>query len=412
MIIVIADDLTGAAEMAGIAWCHHMHVEMIIYHSHTSLPHLLSAFPDVLVVATDNRSVSAQQAEINTEHIASQISDLQKHFPTLDICLYKKTDSILRGHILVELKAFMDKLGCRKAMLLAQNPSKNRIVENGIYSIDGVPLEKTIFNTDPEFPATTSNVVDLLCHHAKTNKNACISLPLHKQMEESGIYLADAVSQSDIGHQLSKASQDVMLAGGADFFEALILKTIREHQEGEKGRWEESIATELCHGSSLSKPCLIVCGSTLSKPLNLGIPVEKMPEDVFHGQSPVEKWFPVLQETYSEAHAMIITIGRKAEGGAQYAIRLRKSMAMATVEMISRICPKILVIEGGATAFAILSELKWHHFGIKQQIAPGVVTITHQDSSHTVDITLKPGSYPWGNMFKSSNENLQPNVTG
>ena len=203
-----------------------------------------------------------------------------------------------------------------------------------------------------------------------------------------------------------------MLAGGADFFEALILKTIREHQEGEKGRWEESIATELCHGSSLSKPCLIVCGSTLSKPLNLGIPVEKMPEDVFHGQSPVEQWFPVMQETYSEAHAMIITIGRKAEGGAQYAIRLRKSMAMATVEMISRICPKILVIEGGATAFAILSELKWHHFGIKQQIAPGVVTITHQDSSHTVDITLKPGSYPWGNMFKSSNENLQPNVTG
>ena len=74
MIIVIADDLTGAAEMAGIAWCHHMHVEMIIYHSHTSLPHLLSAYPDVLVVATDNRSVSAQQAEINTILFFADIS--------------------------------------------------------------------------------------------------------------------------------------------------------------------------------------------------------------------------------------------------------------------------------------------------------------------------------------------------
>ena len=64
-------------------------------------------------------------------------------------------------------------------------------------------------------------------------------------------------------------------------------------------------------------------------------------------------------------------------------------------------CPNHLIIEGGATAWATLQTLGWSQFQIVNQIAPGVVQMRAENGTY---ITLKPGSYPWGELFQSFSE--------
>ena len=57
-----------------------------------------------------------------------------------------------------------------------------------------------------------------------------------------------------------------------------------------------------------------------------------------------------------------------------------------------------LIIEGGATAWATLQALGWTEFTITAQLAPGIVQMS---ATNGTLVTLKPGSYPWGNLFSA-----------
>ena len=57
-----------------------------------------------------------------------------------------------------------------------------------------------------------------------------------------------------------------------------------------------------------------------------------------------------------------------------------------------------LIIEGGATAWATLQALGWTQFKIIAQIAPGIVQMS---ATNGTLVTLKPGSYPWGDIKQS-----------
>ena len=58
--------------------------------------------------------------------------------------------------------------------------------------------------------------------------------------------------------------------------------------------------------------------------------------------------------------------------------------------------PDHLIIEGGATAWATLRQLGLTQFFVECQMAPGVVQMRAENGTL---VTLKPGSYPWGDLF-------------
>ena len=92
MIAVIADDFTGAAEIGGIGLRYGLNVviETEDIQSHNA---------DLLIIATDTRSLSAKEA---SEHIFQITKELQKLKPQF---IFKKIDSALRGNIAEELLA-------------------------------------------------------------------------------------------------------------------------------------------------------------------------------------------------------------------------------------------------------------------------------------------------------------------
>lgn len=361
MIVVIADDITGAAEIAGVAWRMGFSVRLDMEFPQQGTE------ADVLVIATDMRQMSASEASDNTTEIIRQLKSL---YPSKNLRFFKKTDSALRGHIVSELQTMMTELVLSKALLLAQNPSKGRVITDSKYLINGVPLNETAFKNDPEFPALTSVVGELL--------DGTRSLSLDAPLQE-GINVADAASQDDIIKQLNKADNETLLAGAADFFTAFI----QQFATGKKAR--------ITHVGNKAAKRLLLQGSTQSSTFGKNIKEMPMPDDVFHGSSPQE-WIEKLKDCFEKESSMAIRIPQAPTGGKAYAIRLRETMAEAAAQILESQTMHIhLLIEGGATAFAVLKRMGWHSFSIVREDAPGVVTLSY----HNLLITLKPGSYPW-----------------
>lgn len=383
MIIVIADDITGAAEIAGIALKHGLETVLT---TEISLP---ETKPEVLVFATDTRSGNKVDAGVLSKKVAEIIPDGDKDL------IFKKTDSVLRGHIVTELGAIMEAKGFGKALLLPQNPSKGRVIRAGVYYINDVPLDQTDFNRDPEFPATSSRVKELLEGNVET---AEVENPLKADGKKT-IFIADAEDKDDIIAQLDKADENTLLAGGADLFTALV-----EH------KYNKSLSESGNGGITVPRTAIIICGSTQSKNIteepfikSIGAREEIMPYDVFRGEASPEGWFCRLSETYKGSNAIIISIGTKENGGKECAVRLRKVMAEATCNLVGDKQPDLIIIEGGATAYAILSSIGWNSFNLKREYAPGIVGMEYKGT----EIILKPGSYPWGNLFKDAGRNIR-----
>lgn len=389
MIVVIADDITGAAEIAGIARRHGRATELVTWASpdvvsagarppaHAATLSPAHAATQVMVIATDTRSADRAGAVAVVEAVARLLP------ADGSIRLFKKTDSALRGHIAAEVGALIAATHYSHALLIAQNPSKGRVVSDGTYYIDSTPLAETAFRHDPEFPALTSRVDELLG-------------------DTDHITAPDATCADDIAGHLARADHSTLVAGAADCFEAfLTLQTqhaVTPCTEHHAACHEVSHHAPFAHGSSF----IIVCGSTQSRSLRhepfvsrAGAEEIGLPADVFHGRQEPDAWLDSLQRSYNEHHAIVMTVGQPSTGGKAYAVRLRRLMAEAVSRLVSSMQPAMLVIEGGATAFAALQRLGWQSFTVTAELSPGVVSMTHGSTT----VVLKPGSYPWGNLF-------------
>lgn len=375
-LTVIADDITGAAEIAGIGSQFGLSTKLMIYSGDETIQ--LPEPCDLLIFATDTRSMSEKDSLNESIRLSNLIVEMG--------CtkVFKKTDSVLRGYVLVELTELMRAVGKKRALLLPQNPSKGRTIVNGIYYINGVPLNQTDFAHDPEFPATSSYVA-ALCYGAKV-------FPIEKRIKRHGIYMAEATTPEEVTQQAAKLSDEVLPAGGADFFTAYLLS---------KGYTPKEKPTF----AGLGENTLIVLGSTAKHPimdspyiLRNNTPSHNTPRLLFYRKAP-KKWMEKIDRSYTSHRSLIIYTDYPPMHGREYALNLREHVGEATEFMLSKHHPQNLIIEGGATAFSILKRMKWNLFDIACEVAPGVIRMTPVEQP-TTTVTLKPGSYPWGNLFQ------------
>lgn len=357
MIAVIADDITGAAEMAGIARHFGLRVELVM-----DVPD--SADCDVLVVATDTRSMPEAEAANESRRVAEAL----RMTDGVD-AIFKKTDSALRGHVVAELEAILAATDYKRALYLPANPSKGRTIRQGVYYIGDRQLHETDFSFDPEFPAVSSRLEDRFPDAAVKN-----------------ISFADAATEEDIELAVGQADDGMtVLAGAADLFSAFLRHTL-----GCSPVEEQPCIPDL-------SDCLIICGSTQSKPVDCGAVTMWMPREVYDGDSnAASKWIKELGDSFIDNKAMILAVSHHHRTGREVAVYLRGLMADVVASLVGIRSPKELIIEGGATAYSILRRLSSRSFSVTDQLAPGVVRMRAADGTH---ITMKPGSYPWGSLF-------------
>lgn len=376
MIAVIADDLTGAAELAGIGLDYQLKTEV-----NTIVEPDCKA--DLLIIATDTRSLPAAEAIRITYELTHQLMALK---PSV---LFKKIDSVLRGHILDEIGSQMEAAGLKRALIIPGNIQHGKKVIDGIYYFNDKPVHLSGYSIDPAFPVTSSNVRHML--------KADDDLPLlktHEKLPATGIMICEAADENALTHWVKLVDDNTIIAGASGLFNCLLNRLIPE----------KPIATTAIYQISPSR--LFVFGSTFHQDIHNDhngfindIPVAYIPASIIAVKYPqdylYEGYANQVVQTLTKHNNVIIAIHPDTTKELNIdPVLLTHKMGTIVKYINLKTHLHELLIEGGATAWAILAQLNISKLYPLEQIGPGVIRMKIAGNNQLY-LTLKPGSYDW-----------------
>lgn len=206
-LLMIADDFTGALDTGVQLAAHGIPTQVVVDQADLS-----ACSSTVLVVDTETRHLSAAKA-------AEAVARLTRSAVENGVgCIYKKTDSALRGNIGAELAALLKASGARNLPFLPAFPQIGRTTKKGVHYIDGVPVNESPFGIDPFEPVRCAEVTKLI--HLQTDMPAQNLRPGETASDKTGILVYDAATAADLeaaGRQLFQNGTPPVLAGCAGF---------------------------------------------------------------------------------------------------------------------------------------------------------------------------------------------------
>jgi len=376
MIAVIADDFTGAAEIGGVG---------VRYGLKVLIETVVNGVYDVdlLVIATDTRSMGAEEASKEVSLVLHKLLKLNPEF------IYKKIDSVLRGHVAKEVETQMLLMNKKKALVVAPNPLVGRKIENGIYFVDDVPLDETFFTGDPDFPVRSSLVTDII--HAF--EFPVYSLDLNDKKPESGIFIANVSNHEELKQWTANITSDMVVAGGSGFFDALLETRFQYNVSAYQPEFLFGENSLFIFGSMFPKSQAL-----LKKFDNKIVVRSNIPEEIYYATGQTEalmnEWAKEVTDSLNEGFSVMVTIDYQPFEEEGLSCRIREHIGQLVVMVTANFELTDLFIEGGATTSTVLKYLDITKlvpfyeadFGVIQMKAEGYPKLC---------ITTKPGSYLW-----------------
>ncbi len=389
MIVVIADDFSGASEIAGIGWRYGLSTEVQLEFNPASNANLI-------VVDADTRSQNSGEAIQRTNDLSKRLKDCGR-----PIALFKKVDSVFRGYIFDEINTLHKHFHFDRVLLLPANPSRNRKIISGQYIVNDIPLDKTVFASDPHFPASTSFVEKIIAGyqtilpHVHLEQND--TLPIGK------LITGDVISREDIKHYVKQTSGADLCCGGAECFEAYL-----ENKGYVKQHNERLNKTDLMWPSYT----LIISGSTVREQFGhddakenlfplLSLPGQWKEDEFVLERNDEEAWHREVYDCLHKHNLVAVAVNQEVK-------RINKAsdnFSNYFARLVNYISEKTgkenihLAITGGETALEIIKN-EGLSFKVHQEIAPGIVTLASKQPKKL--FTVKPGSYLWPSEFIKS----------
>lgn len=242
LLLVLADDFTGALD-TGVQFAACGISTRVVVGEAVEMEKCDST---VLVIDTETRHLPAKRAH----DIVYRLTERARQ--TGVGCVYKKTDSALRGNIGAELSAVLEAGGSRQLPFLPAFPQIGRTTEKGIHYIDGIEVTKSPFGQDPFEPVKHAQVTELIAEQSDIPAYSCGTLTAEEPVPSmEGILVFDAAATEDldnVGAALCRAGSPRVLAGCAGF--AAKLPTLLKLPAGERP-----------HLPKLDPRLLVLCGS-------------------------------------------------------------------------------------------------------------------------------------------------------
>ena len=382
---VIADDLTGAAELGAIALRHGLTAEIM---SADVLKLLPGSERDVVCVDTHSRSCAPKAAGRRAALAAGAFGALGVRW------IYKKVDSVLRGPILPELAAVMKQLGLARSLLVPANPSLGRVIRDGRYFIRGKPIDETDFLHDPEHPRRSSFVRNLLGDFRSLPVHVCRA---NDPLPSRGIIVGEAETEYDLRQWAGRRDPSTLPAGGAEFFAAWV-------QEA------GFTPTPRQNGSSAARAAgheLFICGSTSESSREFvlqsrrqRIPVFCLPKSLARGgtfaMSARRRLVRGVKAALRSNPRVVLATGLPLLPDRRRGRKLADYLAQVARAVLSEAEVERVYAEGGATAASLVQRMGWTRLEVQREVAAGVVALRVAGESARL-LTVKPGSYPWPN---------------
>jgi D-threonate/D-erythronate kinase len=382
MFVVLADDFSGAAEIAGIGHRYGLKSEVQL-----SLESNSTA--DLIALDTDTRSASEADAVKKISEISAGLRQWNK-----PIRLFKKIDSVMRGHLIPEINALHQHLGFNNVLLMSANPSRGRKIVDGKYFVNDVPLHQTVFADDPDFPVTSSEIVTRV--KAYWSELRHVHLQPGDTLPSAAIITGDAATKDDLKKYIAGIGSETVCCGAANLFESFL----------EHFGYTTNVGVSTSAGR---KYLLIINGSTVRNVREkkwfetADIIQVVMPGGFNDGvfeltPSQFTDWRNDVFDKLYHYRRVALAI----EHPPQHNKLLSEKFLNYFVELVQYITENIATADihfcltGGATASAIIRRLDEGKLWVKGEVVPGVVSlVSHKNGRTGGCFTVKPGSYEW-----------------
>lgn len=403
-LLIIADDFTGALD-TGVKFAKQGAVTKVVAGTGWDFSHMEEGGPDVLVADTETRHIAAEAAY----QIVYQLVKKAKNAGVE--CIFKKTDSGLRGNIGSELAAALEASGEPVLHFIPAFPAMNRITKHGIHYIDGVPVHQSVFGKDPFDPVNSSDVAEII------GRQSSIPVSLHRSDQTPGrfpsIWLYDAESEEDmerIGRELAEKNELRVIAGCAGLAAVLPPLLSLTGREPIKLRLKESI--------------LVVCGSinpVTQKQLDYAqksgfarirlTPEQKLKEgypESPEGEREIQNWIEILKKngrciidtndlSLSEetlVYAQMKQISRET---------MRDRIAWNLGSFLKRVMEcevdSTIMVTGGDTLMGFMKQIEGSEITPVCELAPGIVLSVFKKDGHSIEIITKSGGFGSETLF-------------
>jgi uncharacterized protein YgbK (DUF1537 family) len=378
MIGVIADDLTGAAELGAVGLRLGLKAEIL----RSSRPRSTA---DLVCVDTDSRSCTPAEAAKRAASAAKLLRSAGAEW------IYKKVDSVLRGNVTAEVEAVMQELGFNRALILPANPSLGRIIRDGQYFVQGKPIHRTEFARDPEYPRRTAQVLRLLDapqHFLLRLANGGLEVP------ENTLLVGQTDSSENVRAWAGAREKSLLMVGGSEFFGALLAEELHcaAAPRAEEFQFGEDRQLFVCGTASKAGQQLVRSARKAR------VPVFTLPQELMWGNDFSRGAHEAISQRVVQAFAtsrrVVLGVGLPTVRDAKAARRLPESLVDIAELVLRRVDIKYVFAEGGATSAELVRRMKWSRLEVRREWAPGVATLAVADEN-PLWLTIKPGSYSW-----------------
>ncbi len=229
-LLIIADDLTGAADAGAAVLNSRLGAECLVvpWRGESSDSQAAGAWqraddihqPSILCISTDSRNIKSTEA-------SARVRNAVEWSHGRGFRLFKKIDSLLRGHVAAELETFMKASPSRACLLAPALPSQGRTTRDGVQFDNDVPVAKSQARLDPYAPPLVSKLHLLAPARVKVHHlglSAVSSDFLSQQLAEyvtlGGLIIADSLTAEDLKalHDCALEIEGLDLAGTSGLF--------------------------------------------------------------------------------------------------------------------------------------------------------------------------------------------------
>jgi uncharacterized protein YgbK (DUF1537 family) len=373
-MMVLADDMSGAAEIGGVAFQFGLTAGIQLDRKRVSTNH-----ENVTIIDTASRSLDPEKAVENMLGVISG-DDMASYN-----LVFKKVDSVLRGLVVAEVKALLNDPVFDRVLLIPANPSRARIIRDGRYLIGGIPVDKTGFRHDPIHPRLSSSVHELLDNdiNVRTGEDPSV-------LSGGKIFIPDISSEDEICRFLAKVYRPgVLLAGGSDLFRAFLSFVMKLNP-----RRDRVLPLKFAYQHFISGSSSETSVDFARQLKNLGYAVFSLPGHAIRSESVFVAWTNGIREAVKEGRTVLVSGPSRTLNGPGDSAEVARKLARAGKVLAENARQGThFFLEGGDTASAFFREMAWDRLIVSQVHDVGVVTLKPEGAA--MQVTVKPGSYPW-----------------
>lgn len=397
-LLVIADDFTGALD-TGVQFKAKNTLIRIRNEEQKNLLENTDREIQVLIIDAETRHMKPADAYDTVFHIVSDA--VQAGVP----CIYKKTDSGLRGNIGSELSAMLEASGERQIHFIPAFPKMGRTTVNGIHYIDDLPVAESVFGEDLFEPVSYSAVQDIIAVQSDV-KTSLMGTDVPETLPE-GVLIYDAQTDGELEKIAAKLKEKKMLrllVGCAGF--AMVLPKFLGLVQNEN--LVPKFCSRLLTVSGSINPITLQQLDWAEKSGDLRIRLtlrQKLDPgwlDSMDGEETIGRW---LAQIRSETGSIIECTGPEEQGEERWCqeklgidleeTRRRISAAMGGIlERLLRLgLESTLMVTGGDTLMAFMRQIRQDEMIPICELFPGVVLSQIRYREKTYNLISKSGGF-------------------